>query len=69
LILEFTQQVFCGWAAALIVFAQVRAYVVGIQKCFKFNGRQFLDLLFRIVDAAFVTDAGLDMPHDFFDVD
>ena len=55
-----------GVAAELL--EQVRANALGVEKFLEAHAGQFLDLFFRIVDAAFVTDTGADLPHDLLDV-
>ena len=58
-----------GLALAAELLDQVRSHAARIEKLLQPGVCQFLDFFFRVIDAALLTDAGADLPHDLLDVD
>src|SRR3954453_16045504 len=58
-----------GFALAAELLEEIRADAARVQKLFKFDVGQLADLFLRVIDAAFLADAGPYLAHDLLDVD
>ncbi len=56
-------------AVLLELLDQIRAHAARIEKLLELDVRQLLQLALGVIDAALLTNARANLPHDLFDVD